>query len=101
MGHQRNALRGRKAISGLVKRTERKRKSWTFEQLEQRLVFSTSPIVTSFSNGNPEGAALTLADELRWARARAANGPGNSSLPSWPNDPLFAQQWYLLNTGQE
>jgi subtilisin family serine protease len=101
MGHQRNALRGRKAISGLVKRTERKRKSWTFEQLEQRLVFSTSPIVTSFSNDNPEGAALTLADELRWAQAASANGTGNYSLSSLPNDPLFAQQWHLLNTGQE
>jgi subtilisin family serine protease len=102
MGQQRNASRGRKSIGALTKRIERKRKSWSFEQLEQRLVFSTTPLSYSFSSDNAQGAALTLADELRWAQAAASNGTATNFAPmSLPNDPLFPSQWHILNTGQE
>src|SRR5262249_41062326 len=100
MGHYRNASRGRRALGPLAKRVERKRKSWTFERLEDRLVFSVDLSgwqQYSFSNQTPEGAALTLADELYWAQAMAAQnggGAGTSSTPaltpmSLPNDPYF------------
>jgi subtilisin family serine protease len=119
MGHFRNAARGRKALGPLAKRTERKRKSWTFERLEDRLVFSVSPTIqtVSFSSDTPEGAALTLLDEMRWSQMAAASASGQtddaSALKyvsmSLPNDPYFPNpndpnqaysQWYLLNIGQ-
>src|SRR5262245_26119634 len=105
MGRYRNASRGRKALSPFAKRVERKRKAWIFERLEDRLVFSVDLSnfqSYSFSNQTAEGAALTLADELRWAQAAAANGTtANFTTMSLPNDPLFSSQWHLLNTGQE
>src|SRR4051794_25425182 len=107
---------------------QRKRKSWTFERLEDRLVFSVTPYTgnalanlqsVSFSSDNPAGAALTLADELNWAQAAAASAAGQNVDPfssvrfvttSLPNDPYFPNpaspatpytQWHLLNIGQE
>ena len=126
MGHLRFASRRRQAHGPLANGGQRKRKSWSFERLEDRLVFSTSPFtpqVTSFSSDNPDGAALTLLDELNWAQmAAAASGStasttiasgasdsgaaADSTSPQYvfmalPNDPLFPDQWHLLNTGQE
>jgi subtilisin family serine protease len=115
MGHHRNASRGRKALSPFAKRAERKRKTWMFERLEDRLVFSVQSV--SFSNQTPEGAALTLLDELNWANLAAANAAGQSvdnaalkyATMSLPNDPYFPNpstpdqpytQWHLLNVGQ-
>jgi hypothetical protein len=115
MGQQRKASQGRKALGPLAKRIERKRKSWTFEHLEDRLVFAVQSV--SFSNQTPEGAALTLLDEARWAQmaaATAAGQPVNTSTASFapsslPNDPYFPNQddpnqqysqWYLFNFGQ-
>ncbi len=83
-------------------------KSWTFEQLEDRLVFSVdwSQVQSvSFSNDNPAGAALTLLDELNWVQVQSDNASASTApnfvTMSLPNDPLFADQWHLLNTGQE
>jgi subtilisin family serine protease len=119
MGQQRKASQGRKALGPLAKRIERKRKSWTFERLEDRLVFSVSPTIqsVSFSNDTPEGAALTLLDEMRWSQMAAASATGQTvdtstvkyQTLSLPNDPYFPNsndptqlysQWYLLNIGQ-
>src|SRR5204863_234208 len=101
-----------------AKRIERKRKSWTFERLEDRLVFSVAPVqAISFSNDTPEGAALTLLDEMRWSQMAAASASGQTAdastvkytTMSLPNDPYFPNlsdptqiysQWYLLNLGQ-
>jgi hypothetical protein len=113
---RRFGLRNRQALGSSFSRAQRKRKSWSFERLEDRLVFSVDPVdlqTVSFSNDTAAGAALTLADELHWAQLMAANGStasgdsaGASTTPnltflSLPNDPLFPDQWHLLNTGQE
>lgn len=101
MGQGRNASRGRKGVGAFAKRNERKRKSWTFERLEDRLAFSVSPI--GYGSNTPEGAAMILLDEMRWIQMAAASGKGintNYATSSVPNDPLFNAQWHLLNTGQ-
>lgn len=88
------------------------RKSWSFERLEDRLVFSVTPYTfpvletVSYSNDTPEGAALTYAREFAWAsyQQQLASSTGadvSLATRALPNDPLFANQWHLLNTGQE
>jgi len=72
MGQYRNASRARKGLGPLAKRVERKRKSWTFERLEDRLVFSVQSV--SFSNQTPEGAALTLLRDAADAMRLSARG---------------------------
>ena len=90
--------------------------------LEDRLVFSAQPLqiqTVSYSNDTPEGAYQTYLNELAWSnyqlyqsslqgQAGAAGGAmltdstaSNLVTYSLPNDPLFASQWHLLNTGQE
>ncbi len=111
----------RRAALGLfANRNERKRKSWSFERLEDRLCFSAAPLdyqVVSFSSDNAAGAAQTLLDELYWGQLQAASAAGSAAgatidttidmdtpryvVMSLPTDPLFADQWHLLNTGQE
>jgi len=133
---QKSAAQGRKPMGLLANGMQRKRKSWTFERLEDRLVFSVTPYTipqltgpqygtlqaVSFSSDTPEGAALTLADELNWAYLASASAAGQSTgssttastanyVPmSLPNDPYFPNpanpgapytQWHLLNIGQE
>ncbi len=121
MGHRRFASPRRKALGPLTHRAQRKRKSWTFERLEDRLVFSVDagPQFYSFSSDNPAGAAQTILDELNWAQMAAAQSSANSSATtgatyspmSLPTDPLFPDpsktaaenaltQWNLLNIGQ-
>jgi subtilisin family serine protease len=103
-------------LGAFTKRRERKRKSWTFERLEDRMVFSVTPQtpqVYSFSNQTAEGAALTLADEMYWAQLMYASQDGSGTDASniqnplaqgqffaLPNDPMFPNQWHLLNVGQ-
>ncbi len=107
MGDHRIASRSRKALSPFAKRVERKRKSWTFERLEDRLAFSVNPLdlqTYSFSNQTAEGAALTLLNEMTWAQMQGATSgttPQNYVTMALPNDPLFGSQWHLLNVGQE
>jgi PEP-CTERM motif len=85
---RRNQNGYRRFASQPKRRAQLKRKSLSFERLEERLVFSvdlsTLPTV-SFSNATPEGAALTLADEVHWAQLMAgsqstASGDGLTSL---------------------
>ncbi len=90
------------------------------ETLEDRLAFSaSSPLaalgdanledlgwtVQSFSSKEAEGAAIILANEL--ARQLAIESSADPSVystntvNSLPTDPLFADQWYLVNSGQQ
>jgi subtilase family protein/SdrD B-like protein/GEVED domain-containing protein/proprotein convertase P-domain-containing protein len=105
MGHQRFATRGRTSLAKLAENNPRKRRSWTFERLEDRLVFSVSPNmqVISFSSDNPEGAALTAAHEMYWAQSAYTGTPDapKYTFMSLPTDPMFGNQWHLLNVGQE
>src|SRR5262245_35437005 len=80
------------------------------------MVFSVSPQtpqVYSFSNQTAEGAALTVADEMYWAQLMYASQAGSGTDASTiqnplaqgqffalPNDPMFPNQWHLLNVGQ-
>ena len=86
---------------------ERKKKTWTFERLEERTVFSVSPVpaYVGYSNDTAEGQLATVMDELRWNAMVAANVDGSATRDvatmALPNDPLFQDQWHLLNTGQE
>ncbi len=108
MGRQRIGSPRRKPLGLLGNGNQRKRKSLSFERLEDRLVFSAQPIelnTVSVSSSTPDGAAEILLRELQWATLQAA--VANNSQPdqltnfSLPIDPLFASQWHLLNTGQE
>ena len=79
------------------------------------MVFSATPYqVYSFSNQTPEGAALTLADEMYWNQQMYASQNGGAAAGATfenplaraqfhaiPNDPNFPFQWHLLNIGQE
>ncbi len=97
----------RHPLSVFSKRPQRKRKTFSFERLEDRFAFSvatTAMNVVSFSNDTPEGALATWMRELEWAARQAANV--NGAQPQYeflalPSDPMFQNQWHLLNTGQE
>ncbi len=119
MGHHRSAARGRKALAPIVGRAKSKRKTWTFEKLEDRNFFSATPVeagannplllletTATLSSSTPEGAAAIALREQQWAAMQAslaAQSPLTIAPYSviLPNDPLFASQWHLLNTGQE
>lgn len=95
----------------LGKAPHRKRKVWQFERLEERYLFTASPIsqwqTQELSSLTPEGAAQIYAQELYWAALQSASsGDGSVSqvaatLNALPTDPLFSKQWHLFNTGQE
>jgi subtilisin family serine protease len=91
-------------------RKKRVRKAWTFEKLEDRHVFSATPIiaapeVTSLSSNSPDGLQAILARELEWAireyaNKQLSNAARTGALNAIPNDPYFQYQWHLFNTGQ-
>ncbi|MEX2167993.1 MAG: S8 family serine peptidase [Pirellulales bacterium] len=100
---KRNTSRTKKnARSGKALHRRRQKTSWLFEQLESRFAFSVGPLDTaSLSNDTPEGAEAIWTSELEWA-ARQSSGTAPTYAPySLPNDPYFANQWHLLNQGQE
>jgi subtilisin family serine protease len=87
---------------------QRKRKAFSFEQLEDRCYFALTPGIDfqamSLSNDTAEGAAAIWQRELDWAAmqyASAGSTPMQVSSYALPTDPLFTSQWHLLNTGQE
>lgn len=96
--------------------SRRRRKQLGFETLESRQVMSASAIVAppamysdaasqSLSNATAEGQLEILARELYWQSLIAASNPTNSVAATrnffLPNDPLFRNQWHLLNSGQQ
>jgi subtilisin family serine protease len=111
MGRQSFGAERGKSLNLFSKLALRKRKSWTFERLEDRLVFSVTPPIiqtVSFSNSTPEGQAMTYLHEMQWSSFQQAALDATSTefnsgdyTYSLPNDPLFPYQWHLLNTGQE
>ncbi len=91
---------------------QRKRKAFSFEQLEDRCYFSVSQALNyqlgSLSSDTAEGAAALWQRELAWSNQIAATTNTSNSVAATtfstralPTDPLFASQWHLLNTGQE
>jgi len=60
------------------------------------------PVVTSYSNATVAGQLQTLQAEATWQdRIVAAHGEPTRYVPlAIPNDPYLAQQWHLINTGQ-
>src|SRR5262245_59408501 len=98
MSHQRFASRARKPL-GQQDRNPRKRKPWTFEKLEDRMVFSvdlSNMHAASWSSDNAVGAALTAANEAHWAQLTYGTASGSMtdgtpklSRMSLPNDPYF------------
>ena len=110
IGRQRRWSPRRKAGEFFANSGQRKRKSFSFEQLEDRCYFSVTPGLdyqtVSLSSDTAEGAAALWQREMDWA-ARQAASTGNSaatttySTYALPTDPLFADQWHLLNTAQE
>jgi subtilisin family serine protease len=89
-------------------RVPRRRKSWTFEQLEARHYFSFTPLsagtVTSYSSNTPAGLQAILDHEIAWVIAQQLNQQGTARpLETYavPNDPYFPFQWHLQNLGQE
>lgn len=96
--------------------SRRRKKQLGFETLEDRRVMSAeSPLpelqaqvgasigyeITSFSSNTPEGAWQILQNELYWQSL--LEGGSQESLASFsiPSDPLVANQWHLINTGQQ
>ncbi|HEX4413663.1 MAG TPA: S8 family serine peptidase, partial [Lacipirellulaceae bacterium] len=109
--HFRSSLRKPLGLLNIGK--AHKRKNWTFERLEDRLVFSATGYdnpaaqLTTVSVGNdtPEGAAQTWLLEQEWNVLQQTAAAGLPSpdyvMFSLPNDPLFPDEWNLNNTGQE
>jgi hypothetical protein len=65
----------RKAF-GVIGRKQRKRKSWTFEHLENRHCFSVAPFnfqTVSISNATAEGQAAIWQREMEWVLKQAAD----------------------------
>ncbi len=98
-----------------VSRRQRKRQL-QFETLEDRRVMSAdSPLaalhgevsddnqvqVQSFSSNTLEGQQQILLNELYWQSLSEGASLSNIAQLSIPTDPLSADQWFLINTGQE
>jgi len=90
---------------GILGRAQRKRKSYSFERLEDRLAFSVAPgtDTSAVSDTALAAAQEAFAREMQWALMQAVDAatPAQYTTYSLPNDPLFPNQWHLLNIGQE
>ncbi|WP_428304787.1 S8 family serine peptidase [Lacipirellula sp.] len=100
--------------------SRRQKRQFVFEPLEDRRVmadgsggtgtgWSESYIrdyvlanSTALSTNTTAGAAAVLANENYWNAMIAAASPAQARTSfSIPTDPLLANQWHLINTGQE
>ena len=105
------AGRNRRRPAGVSRR--QKKRQLGFETLEDRRVMSADPLAPivgptaqtefiTYSSDTPEGLAATLAAELaRYQFISTHNDVADLRGRSIPTDPLFEDQWYLLNVGQE
>ncbi len=91
----------------------RDRRTWTFERLEERYLFTASPLAGldasqwfTVSNSTAEGQQLLDAIEQQWAADSSAGGQNSQGTSSQietrsaPSDPYFQYQWHLFNVGQ-
>src|SRR3990172_10382448 len=88
----------------------KRRRSWTFERLEERFFLSATQIenfdgvhMFAVSSSTPEGRQLIEQLNQAWL-AQANSGSGTNSLSlapaSVPTDPYLPYQWHLFNYGQ-
>ncbi|MGD9633671.1 MAG: S8 family serine peptidase [Pirellulales bacterium] len=112
----------------LAASAKRQPKTWTFERLEDRYLFSATPLdlqIQTLSSNTAEGLAAQQQREADWWNAIYSGAGGGSAassssstssetsqdifLRALPTDPLFlpdpsdptrASQWHLLNSGQ-
>jgi subtilisin family serine protease len=110
---RRNRLNRRRWLSRstplqvFAERNSRKRKTFSFETLEERLAFSAESPTSSTT------ADVDWQRELQWSVVQAAAGATNGTAPLYglmaiPNDPFIADpsdpdkqgQWHLWNIGQ-
>ncbi len=107
---------GRRRPTGVSRR--QRKKQLGFETLEDRRVMSAqSPLVSlqgavdesvsinvqSYSSATPEGALQVYLNELYWQSLAESATQANATVAaaSLPTDPLVANQWHLINLGQE
>jgi subtilisin family serine protease len=90
--------------------SRKRKKQLGFESLEARQVMSANPIVQppatgtteSYSSNTLEGYLAILQRELYWQSLTAGNSTAAAAqLFAIPTDPLVAQQWHLVNSGQQ
>ena len=88
--------------------SRRQKRQFGFETLEDRRVMANGMQVwdgtfqfQNYSSNTASGAAAIAADELYWQSLMANASPrGEVTTNSIPTDPMLANQWHLINTGQ-
>jgi subtilisin family serine protease len=88
----------------------RQKRGFSFEPLEDRRVMAEGGTAggwvnnltqSYYSSNTTAGRQAILADEMAWAAAIAAASPAVPRVSfAIPTDPLLANQWHLINTGQ-
>ena len=89
--------------------SRKRKKQLGFESLEARQVMSATPItppsigtMQSYSSSTLEGYLQILQQEMYWQSLAAGNSAQAAAQAfSIPTDPLVAQQWHLVNSGQQ
>jgi subtilisin family serine protease len=95
--------------------SRKRRKQYSFEALEDRRYMTATPnvpiapLVTpgqvlTASSSSTDGQLAVLARELYWQQLMAGDGAQPDAVVNSafaPNDPLFGDQWHLLNVGQQ
>ncbi|MBA3483327.1 MAG: S8 family serine peptidase, partial [Pirellulales bacterium] len=94
--------------------SRRRKKQFGFEMLESRQVMSATSLAapptlfdaaaTSVSSDTAAGQLEILAREIYWQSLIAGSNLAASATTlsfTPPNDPLFNDQWHLLNSGQQ
>ena len=111
LGRQPFALRNSSKKRRPTGMSRRRKKQLGFEPLEDRRVMSANSVaaiesyiydnLTSYSSNSLEGAQQILLNELaRYADQSNVNQVEYETY-SVPTDPLVADQWHLINTGQQ
>ena len=114
----RSSVRKGRRPAGISRREKYRRRpdrQLSFEPLEDRRVLSADSGLVylgniaidesqlqSYSSATAEGQAAILLNELYWqSLIENFTSRAESAVLSIPTDPLVANQWHLINTGQE
>ena len=90
--------------------SRKRKKQLGFESLETRQVMSATPItppstgtMQSYSSNTLEGYLQILQRELYWQALTSGSSAESAAVQAFsiPTDPLVAQQWHLVNSGQQ